>query len=69
MERRTSLAGSVDNSVTAARGREGAPGREGGGEVRDGREEGPLVLPLRGLDLDGGKDGEREVGPVVRIFF
>ena len=40
-----------------------------GGEVSDGREEGPLVLPLRGLELDGGKDGEKEVGPVVRNFF
>ena len=58
MERRTSLAGSVN--AVAVRGKEGASGREGGGEVRDGREEGPL----RGLELPGGKDGEREVGPV-----
>ena len=59
LERRTSLAGSVN--AVAVRGKEGASGREGGGEVRDGREEGPL----RGLELPGGKDGEREVGPVV----
>ena len=58
LERRTSLAGSVN--AVAVRGKEGASGREGGGEVRDGREEGPL----RGLELPGGKDGEREVGPV-----
>ena len=62
LERRTSLAG----SVSAVRGKEGALGREGGGEVRDGREEGPLVLPLRGFELSGGKDGEREFCPVVR---
>ena len=64
MERRTSLAGSVN--AVAVRGKEGASGREGGGEVRDGREEGPLVLSLRGLELAGGKDGEREVGPIAR---
>ena len=48
-------------------GKEGAflGRRVDGGEASDGREEGPLVLPLRGLELDGGKDGEREVGPVV----
>jgi len=57
LERRTSLAGSVN--AVAVRGKEGASGREGGGEVRDGREEGPL----RGLELAGGEDGEREVGP------
>ena len=62
LERRTSLAGSVN--AVAVRGKEGASGREAGGEVRDGREEGPLVLPLSGLELPGGKDGEREVGPV-----
>ena len=65
MERRTSFAGSV--IVVAVRGKEGAlVGRELGGEVNDGREEGPLVLPLRGLELDGGDDGVRVVGPVVR---
>ena len=65
MERRTSLAGSV--IVVVVRGKEGAlVGREFGGEVNDGREEGPLVLPLRRLELDGGDDGVRVVGPVVR---
>ena len=65
MERRTSLAGSV--IIVVVRGKEGAlVGREVGGEVNDGREEGPLVLPLRGLELDGGDDGVRVVGPVVR---
>ena len=49
-------------------GKEGAlvGRREDGGEASDGREEGPLILPLRGLELDGGDDGEREVGPVAR---
>ena len=66
MERRTSFAGS-ELSTVAVMGKEGAlvGRREDGGEVSDGREEGPLVLPLRGLGLDGGNDGEREVGPVV----
>ena len=65
MERRTSLAGSV--IVVVVRGKEGAlVGREVGGEVYDGREKGPLALPLRGLELGGGDDGEREVGPVGR---
>ena len=63
MERLTSLAGSVN--AVAVRGSEGALGREGGGEVRHGREEGPLVLSLRGFEFSGGKDGEREVGPVT----
>ena len=58
MERRTSFAGSA--IAVVVRGKDGASGREGGGEVRDGREEGPL----RGLELAGGEDGEREVGPV-----
>ena len=63
MERRTSFAGS--SIAVVVRGKDGASERKGGGEVRDGREEGPLVLPLRGLELAGGKDGEREVGPIA----
>ena len=67
MERRTSFAGSELNTV-AVMGKEGAflGRREDGGEASDGREEGPLVLPLRELEIDGGDDGEREVGPVAR---